>query len=130
MNILCPISLGELVDKLTILEIKSERIIHDQKLININKEKLALQTLLNEILLSTNSELTNIQRELKRVNEELWAIEDQIREKELNKTFDEEFIQLARKVYLTNDERFRLKNRINTQFSSAFVEEKSYKQYI
>jgi peptidoglycan hydrolase CwlO-like protein len=125
-EITCQISLGELVDKITILEIKSEKITDSAKLEHISKELNTLNKSLDELNLSG---LTELKAGLKEVNGKLWVIEDDIREKERNSVFDDEFIQLARSVYVTNDERFRLKNTINTKFGSHINEVKSYKEY-
>lgn len=121
-----PVSIGELVDKITILQIKSERIEDSVKLANIKKELTALTAVceLNNIDLKNS-----LVSELKGVNSELWIIEDDIREKERQKQFDEKFIELARAVYVTNDVRFHVKNKINKHFNSSFAEEKSYKPY-
>ena len=122
------ISFGEFLDKLTILEIKSERITDEIKLANINKEK----TILKNIWENSEKAAVDISSEyeaLKSVNEKLWEIEDDIREKERKKEFDQEFIELARSVYVTNDERARIKKEINTKLGSDLVEEKSYSDY-
>ncbi len=123
-----PISPGELVDKITILEIKAERISDPAK----NRNVMTELGLLNETWEQSDfpiREVTAQRDALKRVNEELWAIEDDIRDKELAKEFDDEFIRLARAVYVTNDRRAALKREINTVLGSLLVEEKSYKDY-
>lgn len=117
-------SVGEVIDKYTILDIKSERIKDDNKLINIVKEKNSLLLILND-----NNYLDlfeNEIKELKQVNEKLWDIEDRIRIKESKLEFDTEFIELARSVYITNDMRFSIKNKINKLSNSNIREEKSY----
>lgn len=121
------ISVGEAVDKYTILEIKSERIKDELKLMNINKERLFIEDELcaNDYFLKFHNEIN----ELKQINEQLWDIEDQIRIKEFKKEFDQEFITLARSVYITNDKRFEVKNKINELSNSSFKEEKSYEKY-
>jgi hypothetical protein len=123
-----PIAIGELIDKITILEIKSERIADTGKLLNINAELSVLRELRSGAGLST-PDMEPYAKELKTLNEALWEIEDAIRELEERKDFGARFIELARSVYQTNDARARVKNRINHAFGSAIVEEKSYKDY-
>lgn len=127
-NMLVPVSAGEVVDKITILEIKSERINDDQKLKNIHTELTELRKIWDDQV-QANSELESTINELKKVNVLLWDIEDQIRIKESVKAFDQEFIELARSVYVTNDKRAALKRDINMQLGSNLVEEKSYQDY-
>lgn len=118
---------GEIVDKLTILEIKKKNITDSDKLVNINKEYDYLVDVVENYLgIST---LSTEYQELLSINQELWVIEDDIREKERRKEFDEEFIKLARDVYYTNDVRAKVKKEINVKYSSGFIEEKSYKPY-
>jgi hypothetical protein len=125
-EILTPISVGELLDKLTILEIKSSRILDKNKLLNINKEL----NLLNEVCKNNTIDINDfLILELKKYNEDLWDIEDKIRDKERSKQFDEEFISLARAVYFTNDKRADIKKQINLKTGSALIEEKSYNSY-
>ena len=127
-ELLVPISPGELIDKITILEIKSERMTDEVKLRNVRAE-LAL---LNQTWRASAYSATNIDAEwagLRDINAELWDIEDDIRDKERAGEFDGEFIRLARAVYVTNDERAAIKKRINLMLGSALVEEKSYKDY-
>jgi len=121
------ISIGELIDKYTILDIKSEKIKDDNKLVNVIKEKNTLLLSLNEnnYLNLFDSEI----KELKQINEKLWDIEDKIRIKESKLEFDDEFIELARSVYITNDMRFSIKNKINKLSNSNMREEKSYSGY-
>lgn len=121
------VSVGEAIDKYTILQIKSEKITNDFKLMNIVKEKNLIALALNDngYLHSFDDEI----KELKTVNQILWDIEDKIRIKEANKQFDEEFIELARSVYITNDKRFEIKNKINQKTNSSIKEEKSYAVY-
>jgi hypothetical protein len=121
-----PVSVGELVDKITILRIKSRRIKDKQKLININNELNQLITIFSKL------EIPDILFEfveLEDINRKLWDIEDDIREKERSKQFDEGFIELARSVYITNDRRSEVKKQINLKVGSDLVEEKSYEQY-
>ncbi len=122
------ISLGEIIDKITILEIKSERISNSGKLVNIGKE---LDNLRKEWAVSEYSDIdiTNEYDALKRINESLWEIEDKIRDKEAAECFDQEFTQLARSVYTTNDERAAIKKEINLKLGSELIEEKSYSDY-
>ncbi len=121
------ISYGELIDKLTILEIKAERIKTRSKLRNIQTELSILTSIYNNI--SATEEIESLKEELKQVNEQLWEIEDDIRLKEQNKEFDDEFIKLARLVYITNDLRGEIKKRINECLGSYLMEEKEYTQY-
>jgi hypothetical protein len=123
-----PIAHGELIDKITILEIKSERIGDSQKLANVRTEL----DLLNEAWSRDPASRTDIAAErarLRSVNEALWDIEDRIRLKEKSKAFDAEFVELARSVYIRNDERAAIKRAINQKLGSTLVEEKSYQDY-
>lgn len=126
MIIDCPISLGELVDKITILRIKLVNITDETKLSNIKKEEGLLTEKLNELNLA---DLEKYLDELQAVNQKLWKIEDDIRDKERSREFDQDFIKLARSVYVVNDQRFQIKNQINKKYNSNLVEEKSYKEY-
>jgi hypothetical protein len=125
MNI--EVSHGEIVDKLTILQIKKENIKDPSKLDNIVKEYDYLFSIVENDLgiLTSSPEYL----ELLSINKELWVIEDDIREKERQKQFDDEFVKLARDVYYTNDVRAKIKKEINLKYSSGFVEEKSYSNY-
>jgi hypothetical protein len=121
------VSHGEIVDKLTILQIKKENITDPSKLDNIVKEYDYLLSIVeNDLEISTESPEY---LELLSINKELWVIEDDIRDKERIKEFDEDFIKLARSVYYTNDVRAKIKKEINLKYSSGFVEEKSYQSY-
>jgi len=125
---LAPISWGELVDKITILEIKRLKILSSKSLINVNKELV----LLNNIFLGSEIYLNGIfelKDQLFEVNVKLWEIEDKIRIMESKNIFDDKFIQLARSIYTLNDERADLKRLINTSCNSEIVEEKSYSKY-
>jgi hypothetical protein len=125
MNI--EVSHGEIVDKLTILQIKKENITDPSKLDNIVKEYDYLFSVVeNDLSISTSSPEY---LELLSINKELWVIEDDIRDKERVKEFDDDFIKLARSVYYTNDVRAKIKKEINLKYSSGFVEEKSYQSY-
>jgi hypothetical protein len=127
-DILVPISPGELIDKMTILQIKSARMTDAAKVANVRAELTALEKTWRESAFAT----TNIDEEwaaLKRINEKLWVVEDDLREKERQKKFDQEFVELARAVYFTNDERAAVKRQINLKLGSKLVEEKSYAAY-
>jgi hypothetical protein len=128
MNVNVEISIGEFFDKVTILEIKRERIQDAGKLENINNELEALNTLLEQLPFSRD-DVTDEVGELKAINEKLWVIEDDIRDKEAAKSFDQAFVELARSVYITNDKRSDVKRDINIKLGSSFIEEKSYEQY-
>lgn len=123
--ILAPISLGELIDKITILEIKAENIHDSKKRVNITHELRLLEEICTHRL-PDNIFLLEIRTQLKTVNQTLWDIEDRIRLKEKSAEFDDEFTQLARNVYITNDQRSALKCRINQEYGSDIIEEKSY----
>ena len=129
MNINIPISYGELVDKLTILEIKQQKIVNQDKLKNINNEYLELDEVAKYLKNIDMIEYENFYKKLLEVNLGLWEIEDKIRILEKDKNFDSEFIELARKVYFTNDKRFEIKSEINKHFGSEFFEEKQYVEY-
>ena len=128
MSVNVEISIGEFFDKITILEIKQERIRDAAKLENINKELDSLNRLLQQQPFS-RADVSDEVAELKAINEKLWEIEDDIREKESQKSFDQDFIELARAVYFTNDRRSEVKRDINLKLGSEFVEEKSYEEY-
>ena len=124
-SIYIPISLGELIDKITILHIK-KKYIQENKLANIKKELSSLEEILKEKNLDISSNLIN---QLEEVNFSLWKIEDKIRFKESRKEFDSEFINLARSVYIENDRRAAIKYEINSNYNSDIIEEKSYQKY-
>ena len=124
-SILAPVSLGELIDKITILEIKQKHMI-GIKLKNINKELKMLRNIIQDTKLEIDPKLIN---NLKNVNNNLWEIEDSIRIKESNQEFDKEFIALARSVYKENDKRASIKKEINKKYNSELNEEKFYKSY-
>ena len=119
------ISIGEIVDKLSILQIKVDKIKDKKKLINIKKEYNYLYDIVFNDLKISQSDFSN----LIKINKKLWDIEDDIRNKEYNNEFDDIFIQLARSVYFTNDERAKIKKEINIKYKSNFIEEKSYSNY-
>ena len=123
------VSNGELLDKLTILELKLTNIADVQKLSNIQKEHDELSPLADQLFDSYGEELKNLYKKLTEINSELWTIEDDIRECERNKDFGSDFVSLAREVYFTNDKRSDVKKAINLLTDSGFVEEKSYEDY-
>ena len=122
------VSPGELIDKITILEIKAEKIADPDKLTNVHRELRSL-TATREKALDTSPELDEFTAELRRINERLWEIEDDIRDCERNGDFGERFIELARAVYRTNDRRAAAKRSINELLGSELVEEKDYADY-
>ena len=127
-EILAPVSFGELLDKIAILQIKSERISDATKLANIRKELSALERTWMAHP-AAGHDIVELRARLRAVNERLWVIEDDIRIKEKAQQFDDAFVQLARSVYFENDQRARIKKDINTALGSAYVEEKSYEDY-
>ena len=128
MQLQVPVSVGEVLDKIAILQIKLAHISHVAKRVNIQNELDALLPLVagDEF---TTEQMQSLMAELKATNEALWDIEDDIRKKEAAKSFDAEFIRLARAVYVTNDKRAEIKKQINLVTGSALIEEKSYKAY-
>lgn len=121
------VSNGEIIDKLTILELKSKFISDNAKLTNINKELKYIQQISKPLI--TDQYIYKLYLELQNINEKLWIIEDSIRKQEQQKIFDDTFISLARKVYLTNDLRSQIKKNINIYTQSSFIEEKLYTDY-
>ena len=121
------VSLGEVFDKITILQIKKDKIKARNKLININKELNEIETVVEEH--KNDKDILSFIKTLKNINLKLWEIEDKIRAKESLKEFDEDFIQLARSVYIVNDKRAEIKKEINLKTNSNLIEEKSYKKY-
>jgi hypothetical protein len=126
LNICAPISLGEFIDKLSILEIKLRRINDPDKRLNIHKELVCLQAIFNDHGLADNETIQNLKGSLMAINERLWQIEDDIRELERLKDFGASFVNLARSVYLTNDLRADIKRQISLALDSSLLEEKSY----
>lgn len=119
------VSIGEIVDKLSILQIKTEMIKDEEKLVNVKKEYDYLYDIVfNEMKIEQSDFFDMVS-----INKELWNIEDDIRDKERDKKFDDVFIKLARAVYVTNDKRAEVKKNINLKYGSTFVEEKSYNPY-
>lgn len=128
MKVNTPVSCGELIDKLSILKIKKVKIVDEQKLIQINKEYQYLNKTYLEIL-DKFPDLDDMFNSLYEINLKLWEIEDNIRICEKNKKFDKDFIDLARNVYICNDSRFEIKNKINEYLNSDVKEQKSYENY-
>ena len=127
-EILVPVAFGELLDKISILQIKSERISDEAKLANVRAELSALEKTWMAHP-AGGTDVARLRAELKAVNEELWDIEDNIRLQDKAGDFGDAFVALARSVYLRNDERARIKKAINLALGSAYIEEKSYKDY-
>jgi len=127
-NIRVPVSPGEVLDKITILEIKSERMKDLEKVHNVKVELALLQEIWTDNIRDTR-EVQKLHGQLKEINEALWEIEDDIRDKERAKEFDDRFIELARAVYVTNDKRSRIKKELNLHLGSEIIEEKSYQNY-
>ena len=127
MIINTPISLGELMDKISILKIKKKNITDEKKLNHINEELLLLETILTDTI--NDKKIGEFLYKLVEINSKLWKIEDDIRDCERNKKFDNQFIELARAVYFTNDQRSEIKLNINNYFGSKLIEIKSYEKY-
>ena len=127
-EILVPVSFGELLDKIAILQIKSERMSDPVKLVNVRNE-LAVLDRTWAAHAASKTDITDLRARLKAVNERLWVIEDDIRDKEAAQAFDARFIERARSVYCQTDGRARLKKEINLALGSSYVEEKSYADY-
>lgn len=119
------ISIGEIVDKLSILQIKTGFIKNEEKLNNVKKEYDYLYDIVFNKMKIEQSDFFDMVS----INQKLWKIEDDIRDKERDKTFDNQFVELARSVYFTNDERAEVKKKINLKYGSLFIEEKSYSDY-
>ena len=127
-NIRVPVSPGEVLDKITILEIKSERMDDPEKVANVRTElELLRETWARAV--AEDDTIRDLHAQLKEINEALWEIEDDIRDKERLKEFDERFIELARSVYFTNDRRSQVKKQLNLHLGSQIIEEKSYQDY-
>ena len=123
------ISNGELLDKLSILEIKKKNITDSIKLVNIKNEFDELEPLANILFNDFSPKINYLYSKLSQINNELWVIEDEVREYEKNKNFNSKFIELARSVYFTNDKRSVIKKEINILTKSGLIEEKSYEDY-
>ena len=128
MKINIPVSVGELIDKLTILELKRQYSYNSEKLKHILHEMSELEKLYEQNI-EKKDEIIKHRADLYEINRYLWMIEDRIRKKENRKEFDDEFIQLARDVYITNDKRFEVKNKINNLLDSEIKEVKTYESY-
>ncbi len=129
MTIKIPISIGELVDKLTILEIKKLKIVDEVKKVSIIKEFELLQEIVLKSEIFKKKEYSLFYKQLIKINLKLWETEDKIRIFEKNRCFDSEFVKLARSVYKLNDKRFKIKNEINNFFGSEIAEQKEYEDY-
>ena len=129
MKIEIPISAGELLDKLSILQIKKEKVQDSTKLKNINHEHDLLSNLSLQLKEKDEENFNLLYKEVLEVNKKLWDIEDKIRNLEVEKRFDQEFISVARSVYFLNDDRFDIKKKINEIFDSDVAEEKEYIEY-
>jgi transcriptional regulator of nitric oxide reductase len=127
-NIRVPVSPGEVLDKITILEIKSERMTDPEKVANVRVELALLQQTWSQAV-TEDDVIRDLHAQLKEINEALWEIEDDIRDKERVKEFDQRFIELARSVYFTNDRRSEVKKKLNLHLGSQIIEEKSYQDY-
>ena len=127
-NILVPVSPGEVLDKITILEIKSERMTDPEKVANVRVELELLRETWSKAV-HEDDVVCRLHDALKEINEKLWEIEDDIRDKERVKEFDERFVELARAVYFTNDRRSQIKKELNLHLGSRIIEEKSYQDY-
>lgn len=127
MSIMVKVSYGELFDKISILRIKSERMSNPEKLANVARELDQLER--QEQTLMIGAEVTRLALRLREVNGALWTVEDRLRDKEKDKVFDAEFVELARSVYRLNDERARIKCEVNVLLGSEITEEKSYQSY-
>jgi len=122
-----PVSIGELIDKLSILQVKKIKVTNPDKLLFINKEYDLLYEMSSEFL--QRKDILQIYDDLINTNLKLWEVEDELRVIESTKNFDDTFTELARLVYYTNDERFRLKDKINSLTNSEIKEQKDYKEY-
>jgi transcriptional regulator of nitric oxide reductase len=127
-NMQVPVSPGEVLDKITILEIKSERMSDPDKVANVRRELALLRETWAQAV-TEDDVIRRLHAELKEINETLWDIEDHIRDKERAREFDERFIELARSVYFTNDRRSEVKKQLNLHLGSQIIEEKSYQDY-
>ena len=127
-ELLVPVSPSELLDKMTILEIKSERIDDSKKVVNVRHELELLSKIWSNSV-KEDKAIANLRQQLKTINEKLWEIEDDIRNEEQQNRFGKKFIELARAVYVTNDKRAQIKKDINLYLGSEIIEEKSYKDY-
>ncbi len=129
MNIEIPVAPGELIDKITILAIKRARIADTQKLVHVEHEYQQLMQVF-ESSIKPDERLLHLQEELRMVNDDIWQVEDDIRDCERRKYFGSSFVELARQVYIKNDRRAALKREINIHLESTIIEEKSYSPYV
>ncbi len=129
MEIEAPLSIGEVIDKITILEIKLIKVKDENKLKFVKSEKSLLEEKLSNLNIYDNQALLRLKNKLFKINSKLWEIEDKIRIFEKEKTFDDDFVALARSVYITNDKRFEVKNEINLLFNTSLREIKDYQEY-
>ena len=129
MEIEAPLSIGEVIDKITILEIKLIKVKDENKLKFVKSEKSLLEEKLYNLKIYDNQALLRLKNKLFKINSKLWEIEDKIRIFEKEKTFDDDFVALARSVYITNDKRFEIKNEINLLFNTSLREIKDYQEY-
>ena len=129
MEIEAPLSIGEVIDKITILEIKLIKVKDENKLKFVKSEKSLLEEKLNNLNIYDNQARLRLKNKLFKINSKLWEIEDKIRIFEKEKTFDDDFVALARSVYITNDKRFEVKNEINLLFNTSLREIKDYQEY-
>ena len=129
MEIEAPLSIGEVIDKITILEIKLIKVKDENKLKFVKSEKSLLEENLSNLNIYDNQALLRLKNKLFKINSKLWEIEDKIRIFEKEKTFDDDFVALARSVYITNDKRFEVKNEINLLFNTSLREIKDYQEY-
>lgn len=127
-SVMIEVSIGELIDKITILEIKSERITNPEKLFHIHNELTSLKNTYEQTI-TPSKELNELYHDLKKINEQLWRIEDDIRRCELNRSFGNLFVSLARSVYFTNDQRYAIKRQINDLLGCRLVEVKEHIRY-
>jgi hypothetical protein len=128
-SIMVPIAFGDFIDKITILEIKGERIVDQQKVANVSSE-LALLRKIFARFQDLPARVGELKDELHRINESIWDIEDRIRDCERRKDFGASFVELARSVYITNDRRAAVKRQLNELVGSTIREEKSYREYL
>ena len=128
MRVNIEVSIGELIDKITILALKLENIVEKNKLVNVNKEYRVLENTYKELLISYR-ELENSYQKLKNINQEIWFIEDHIRILIGKKDFNDDYIKTANNIHRSNDRRFEIKNEINKIFNSNLLEQKSYPKY-
>lgn len=128
-SVMAEVAIGELVDKITILKLKQQHVTDPAKLENINHELTSLTQTYDEAVPNRSATIQKLEQNLLAANQKLWVVEDDIRDCEANKDFGPKFIELSRSVYMTNDERCRIKRELNLALGSTIIEEKSYKEY-